>query len=89
MKIKQILKKNLKCNLVFLFFLNFLLSATMSAQSTVIEGKITDASGLSLPGVNIQEKGTKNGTSTDFEGGFKINVTNNKAILIISGEMDR
>ncbi|MDW8852765.1 TonB-dependent receptor [Flavobacterium sp. MMLR14_040] len=84
MKIKQILKKNLKCNLVFLFFLNFLLSATANAQSTVIEGKITDASGLSLPGVNIQEKGTKNGTSTDFEGSFKMNVTNNKATLVIS-----
>ncbi|MFB9076018.1 SusC/RagA family TonB-linked outer membrane protein [Flavobacterium procerum] len=56
----------------------------MSAQSNTIEGKITDASGLSLPGVNIQEKGTKNGSSTDFEGSFKINVTNPKAILIIS-----
>ncbi|MEZ0131681.1 carboxypeptidase-like regulatory domain-containing protein, partial [Flavobacterium sp. LBUM151] len=60
------------------------MSTTMNAQSTVIEGKITDASGLSLPGVNIQEKGTKNGTSTDFEGSFKINVTNNKATLVIS-----
>lgn len=84
MKIKQILKKNLKYKLVFLFFLNFLLCTTMNAQSSVIEGKITDASGLSLPGVNIQEKGTKNGTSTDFEGSFKINVTNNKATLVIS-----
>ncbi|WP_230712672.1 TonB-dependent receptor [Flavobacterium sp. JAS] len=69
---------------MFLFFLNFLLSTTMNAQSTVVEGKITDAAGLSLPGVNIQEKGTKNGTSTDFEGSFKINVTSNKAILVIS-----
>jgi len=84
MKIKQILKKNVKYNLVFLFFLNFLISATMNAQSSVVEGKITDASGLSLPGVNIQEKGTKNGTSTDFEGSFKMNVTNNKATLVIS-----
>jgi len=84
MKIKQILKKNLKCNLVFLFFLNFLITATMNAQSSIVEGKITDASGLSLPGVNIQEKGTKNGTSTDFEGSFKMNVTNNKATLVIS-----
>ncbi|GAA4135911.1 SusC/RagA family TonB-linked outer membrane protein [Flavobacterium chungbukense] len=56
----------------------------MSAQSTTIEGKITDAAGLSLPGVNIQEKGSKNGTSTDFEGSFKINVTNSKAVLVIS-----
>ena len=84
MNIKQSLKKKIKYNVVFLFFLNFLVSHTMSAQSTTIEGKITDAAGLSLPGVNIQEKGTKNGTSTDFEGSFKINVTSNKAVLIIS-----
>ncbi|RKR04714.1 TonB-linked SusC/RagA family outer membrane protein [Flavobacterium sp. 90] len=84
MNIKQLSKKKIKYNLVFLFFLNFLLSTTMNAQSTVVEGKITDAAGLSLPGVNIQEKGTKNGTSTDFEGSFKINVTNNKAVLIVT-----
>lgn len=84
MKIKQPLKKKRKYNLVFLFFLNFLLCNAVNAQSVVIEGKITDAAGLSLPGVNIQEKGTKNGTSTDFEGSFKINVTSNKAVLIIS-----
>lgn len=84
MNIKQLLKKKIKYNLVFLFFLNFLLSNTVHAQSTVIEGKITDAAGLSLPGVNILEKGTKNGTSTDFEGSFKINVTNSKAILVFS-----
>ncbi|WP_230470571.1 SusC/RagA family TonB-linked outer membrane protein [Flavobacterium cheongpyeongense] len=77
----------MKYNLVFLFFLNFLLSITMNAQSgqsNTIEGKITDATGLSLPGVNVVEKGTKNGTSTDFEGSFKITVSNSKAILVIS-----
>jgi len=84
MNTKQLLKKKTKYSAVFLFFLTFLLSSAIKAQSTVIEGKITDASGLSLPGVNIQEKGTKNGTSTDFEGSFKINVTNNRAILVIS-----
>nr|WP_199002718.1 TonB-dependent receptor [Flavobacterium sp. ASV13] len=81
---RQRLKKKIKYNTVFLFFMTFLLSSNINAQSTVIEGKITDAAGLSLPGVNVQEKGTKNGTSTDFEGSFKINVTNNKAILVIS-----
>jgi len=83
MKIK-LLKKRIKYTLVFLFFMNFFLTNSMSAQSSVVEGKITDAAGLSLPGVNIQEKGTKNGTSTDFEGSFKINVSNSKAILVIS-----
>ena len=81
---RQRLKKKIKYNTVFLFFMTFLLSSNINAQSTVIEGKITDAAGLSLPGVNVQEKGTKNGTSTDFEGSFKINVTSNKAILVIS-----
>ena len=78
MNTKQLLKKKIKYSLVFLFFLNFLLSSATYAQSTIVEGKITDAAGLSLPGVNIQEKGTKNGTSTDFEGSFKINVTRQK-----------
>ncbi|MDN3673181.1 TonB-dependent receptor [Flavobacterium branchiarum] len=84
MNIKQLSKKKIKYNLVFLFFLNLLLSNTINAQSTVIEGKVTDAAGLSLPGVNILEKGTKNGASTDFEGSFKINVSSSKAILVFS-----
>ncbi|WP_343706713.1 TonB-dependent receptor [Flavobacterium sp.] len=83
MSIKQLSEKKDKY-FVFFFFLNFLLCSSIYAQSTTIEGKITDATGMSLPGVNINEKGTKNGTSTDFEGSFKINVSNNKAILIIS-----
>ena len=84
MKIKTFLKKKVKYNLVFLFFLNLLCSSAINAQSSVVEGKITDATGLSLPGVNILEKGTKNGTSTDFEGSFKLNVSSAKAILVIS-----
>ena len=83
MKIK-LLKKRIKYSLVFLFFMNFFLANSISAQTSVVEGKITDAAGLSLPGVNIQEKGTKNGTSTDFEGSFRINVSNSRAILVIS-----
>lgn len=83
MSIKQLSKKKDKY-FVFFFFLNFLLCSSIHAQTTTIEGKITDATGMSLPGVNINEKGTKNGTSTDFEGSFKINVSNSKTILIIS-----
>ncbi|WP_294964518.1 TonB-dependent receptor [uncultured Flavobacterium sp.] len=83
MSIKQLSKKKDKY-FVFFFFLNFLLCSSIYAQTTTIEGKITDATGMSLPGVNINEKGTKNGTSTDFEGSFKINVSNSKAVLIIS-----
>lgn len=52
------------------------------AQSTVT-GTITDSSKEVLPGANIVEKGTKNGTSTDFNGKFSLTVKDG-AILVIS-----
>ena len=48
-----------------------------------ITGSVVDKSGNSLPGASIIEKGTKNGTHTDFDGNFKISVTNNDAILVV------
>ena len=39
-----------------------------------ITGVVKDNSGTALPGVNIFEKGTKNGVSTDVEGTYKIKV---------------
>nr|WP_294922952.1 TonB-dependent receptor [uncultured Flavobacterium sp.] len=55
---------------LLLFLLN---SAFIFAQKEV-SGVVKDKSGSPLPGVNIVEKGTQNGVSTDFEGGFKIKV---------------
>lgn len=54
------------------------------AQTVTLEGTVKDAAGLSLPGVNVLEKGTKNGTSTDFDGRYKIKLSNPKAILSFS-----
>lgn len=51
-------------------------------QSTV-SGKVTDDSGLALAGVNILEKGTTNGTTTDFDGNYTIDV-NTGATLVFS-----
>jgi TonB-linked SusC/RagA family outer membrane protein len=39
---------------------------------------------LTLPGVNIVEKGTKNSASTDFDGHYKLKLTNSKATVIFS-----
>ncbi|MBQ4819120.1 TonB-dependent receptor [Aquimarina sp. MMG016] len=41
------------------------------AQQTVT-GTVTDSDGTPLPGVNIIEKGTDNGTTTDFNGKYSI-----------------
>tara|TARA_R110002049_G_scaffold38978_6_gene120435 strand:- start:16350 stop:19847 length:3498 start_codon:yes stop_codon:yes gene_type:complete len=49
-----------------------------------ISGKISDVNGMVLPGANILEKGTTNGTQTDFDGKFSLDVSNENAVLVIS-----
>ena len=53
-------------------------------QTTTVKGTITDDFGVPLPGANILEKGTSNGTQSDFDGNYTLNVTSNKATLVIS-----
>lgn len=49
-----------------------------------IEGKVTDEGGEPLIGVNIQVKGTNNGTSTDLEGEFILEDIDENAVLVLS-----
>ncbi|MEI6139111.1 MAG: SusC/RagA family TonB-linked outer membrane protein [Mariniphaga sp.] len=56
--------------------------ATTMAQMKV-SGTVTDPDGSSIPGASIVQKGTTNGTTTDAEGKFAINVSAN-AVLQIS-----
>ena len=65
-----------------LSFLALLLSTIMYAQSE-ISGTVIDATGETVIGAMVKEKGTSNGTVTDFDGNFKIKV-NEGAILVIS-----
>ncbi len=48
-----------------------------------VSGTITDAEGVPLAGANILEKGTTNGTQTDFDGNFSIEVGDD-AVLVVS-----
>lgn len=52
-------------------------------SSKRITGKITDDAGEPLIGANVQEKGTTNGTLTDEDGNFDLNVSES-AVLQIS-----
>lgn len=55
-----------------------------SAQNTVqISGKVSDSQGP-LPGVSIVEKGTNNGTVSESDGSFKLQVGSTSATLAIS-----
>ncbi|KRD10636.1 TonB-dependent receptor [Flavobacterium sp. Root901] len=62
---------------LFLFVLN---SAFLFAQKEV-SGVVKDKTGTPLPGVNIVEKGTSNGVSTDFEGAYKIKVKDGATLV--------
>ena len=48
-----------------------------------VSGTVTDNSGVTLPGVNVIEKGTNNGAITNLDGKYSINVSEN-AILVFS-----
>lgn len=53
-------------------------------QPNMIKGKITDINGRPLPGVNVVEKGTTNGSVTNLEGEYSISVSSPNAILSFS-----
>ena len=53
-------------------------------QEFTVNGAVSDSNGQPLPGANVLEKGTTNGTQTDFDGNFTLNVTDNAEIIIIS-----
>lgn len=80
----RLIKKGAKSYFVFTLFLVFLMSNKAIAQNVILEGTVKDAAGLTLPGVNIIEKGTKNSTSTDFDGKYTIKLTKPGAVLSFS-----
>ena len=53
-------------------------------QSIFTTGKVTDAEGLPLPGVSIAIKGTTQGTATDANGLYTLQVPNENAVLVFS-----
>lgn len=52
--------------------------------SIPVSGRVTDAQGNGLEGVSVQVKGTSKGTMTDKEGGFRLDVDNENAVLVFS-----
>ena len=71
--------KILSNNLVVIALEEFL-----EKQEMRISGKVTNFDGEPLPGVNIIEKGTQNGTTTDIEGRYAITLSSPAAILLFS-----
>ncbi len=58
--------------LILIFLISF---ATVYAQEQLsVSGTVVDETGVTLPGVSIVEKGTTNGTVTDSDGNYSIEV---------------
>ena len=59
----------------------FLLGATFIYAQQGVSGTVLDASGNPIPGVNVVEKGTTNGTASDFDGNYSISVSSNSTLV--------
>lgn len=66
-----------------LFFFAFMLPIGAWAQNIQLTGTVTDATGESIIGASVLEKGTTNGVITDIDGNFSLNVSP-KATMMIS-----
>src|SRR5829696_3383617 len=65
-----------------LMFVLLLGSVQALAQKTTVTGRVTaDDDGSGLPGVSILEKGTTNGTVSDADGNYSVNVSQNAALV--------
>ena len=65
-------------------FFFVLFAQTIFAQTLFVHGNVADAlTGEPLIGVSVLEKGTQNGTVTDFDGNFDLTV-NEGAVLLVS-----
>ncbi len=61
-----------------------LLSFKAYAQGRTVSGTVTGTDGALLPGVTVVERGTTNGTTTDENGRYSLNVGNPNAVLVFS-----
>ncbi|TDT46756.1 TonB-linked SusC/RagA family outer membrane protein [Maribacter spongiicola] len=70
--------------LSFLTVILLLFFQGVTGQTKSVSGIVTDDTGSPLPGVNVVEKGTSNGTSTDFDGNYVISVDANATLVFSS-----
>lgn len=56
----------------------------MSQNEYLIKGVVKTADGTPLPGATVYEKGTNNGTITDFNGAYSLNISKQPAVVVFS-----
>lgn len=76
------MNKNYATQIFWVLFLS-IIGFYANAQDISVSGALTDDEGP-LPGVNIVEKGTSNGVTTDFDGNFTIDNVASNGTLVFS-----
>ncbi|OYP63081.1 TonB-dependent receptor [Prevotella sp. P3-122] len=59
-----------------------MVSTIMCAQKIEVSGTVVDPNGETIIGASIMEKGTTNGTVTDFDGNFKLTTASGAKIVV-------
>ena len=77
------MKKSLKLKALLVLLVGLFLSIGAFAQQIAVKGHVKDTTGEPVIGANVLVKGTTNGTITDFDGNFMLNVPKD-AILSVS-----
>ncbi len=86
-------KKFMKCNLHIITLATLfclILGVSIEAKgnpiqsSLTIKGMVLDELNIPIIGANISEKGTLNGTISDMDGSFVLQVENENAVLVVS-----
>ncbi|SDC83426.1 SusC/RagA family TonB-linked outer membrane protein [Niabella drilacis] len=74
-----------KKHVLLIFFALLLSCGSLLAQTKrTITGVVTDSEGKPVPGATVAVKGTTNGTSTDTEGKYSIEVSTSNPVLQVS-----
>lgn len=77
------MKKSLRLKALLTLLVGLFLSIEAFAQQIAVKGHVKDTTGEPVIGANVLVKGTTNGTITDFDGNFMLNVPKD-AILSVS-----
>jgi TonB-linked SusC/RagA family outer membrane protein len=73
---------NLKASFKYVVLM-MLISFSTYAQQSIIQGKVTDKTGGPIPGVSILVKGAETGTTTNFDGEYKLAIENSSSAILI------
>ncbi len=76
--------RQIQQNRIKMMLLLFIFPAVIFAQETLTGKTINDVTGEAVPFVNVIQKGTTNGTTSDLDGNFSLTVESLPATLVFS-----